>query len=268
MHIYIPSTQRADKQLTLMNLPSMLRRAKTSTGITVVVPAKQACQYREALTHAPNVLITETPSKIKGIGPTRQWILETARAAKQSHIVMMDDDLRFAKRRKDDPTKFEDASDADVQQMLATIEISLAPVTPHVGVCTREGGNRMLDDAYNTRMLRILAYHVPTYFKHGIRYDRTELMEDFDVTLQLLRKGLSNLVLHSWVHDQVMSNAPGGCSTYRTLEKQRAAAYKLAELHPGFVKTVEKQTKTAWNGMARTDVVVAWKKAFASAGGM
>jgi len=35
----------------------------------------------------------------------------------------------------------------------------------------------------------------------------------------------------------------------------------LAELHPGLVKVVTKETKGAWGGGTRTDVVVQWKKA-------
>ena len=57
----------------------------------------------------------------------------------------------------------------------------------------------------------------------------------------------------------------GGCSTYRTMELQGAAAEKLAAKHHPFVKVVIKKTKTAWGGAERKDVIVQWKKAYQSA---
>jgi hypothetical protein len=89
-------------------------------------------------------------------------------------------------------------------------------------------------------------------------------MEDFDVTLQLLRKGHRNAVLNQWAQDQGTSNAPGGCSTYRTPEVQAAGAYGLQKLHPDFVTVVDKETKQAWGGGVRKDVRIAWKKALES----
>jgi hypothetical protein len=87
-------------------------------------------------------------------------------------------------------------------------------------------------------------------------------MEDFDVTLQLLRLGYANIVLAQWVHNQRGSGASGGCSTYRTMDMQAKAAKGLAKLHAPFVNVVYKQTSHAWGGQARQDVVIAWKKAY------
>jgi hypothetical protein len=87
--------------------------------------------------------------------------------------------------------------------------------------------------------------------------------EDFNMTLNLLRRGYKNLMLHRWVHNQAGgSGAVGGCNTYRKLEERDKTIYRLAELHPGLVQVVEKQTKTAWGGQKRLDVVVQWKKAY------
>lgn len=262
MQLYIPSTKRAGNQITLRNLPEKLRK-----NAIVVVPHGEGESYaHQGIRSEYGAILVETLPATKGIGTTRQFIMEHAHANGVTQVCMLDDDLRFATRRTDDPTKFQDATPADITKLFDLISNRLSTKVPHVGVCTREGGNRMLEDAKCTRMLRILAYHVPTYIAAGIKYDRIHLMEDFDVTLQMLRAGMPNLVLHQYVHDQVASNAPGGCSTYRTLERQAQAAFKLAKLHPGFVKTVEKTTKTAWNGATRIDVVVAWKKAYASSG--
>ena len=180
---------------------------------------------------------------------------------------MLDDDITFAKRRLDDLTKFENMTSPDYAALFAQLASALA-THAHVGVLAREGGNRITEHAvYNTRMLRVLCYRVPEFFKAGASFTRLHFMEDFDVTLQLLRAGLPNMVLCDYVSNQGGSNAAGGCSTYRTLEGQAQAAHGLKALHGDFVKVVQKTTKTAWNGATRTDVVIGWKKA-AVAGGI
>jgi hypothetical protein len=65
------------------------------------------------------------------------------------------------------------------------------------------------------------------------------------------------------VQNQAGSNLAGGCSTYRTMESQSKAAHALKERFPEFVNIVQKQTKTAWGGQAREDVIIQWKAAYA-----
>ena len=152
---------------------------------------------------------------------------------------------------------------ADWDNMFAAIRSQLADHA-HVGVLSREGGNRIMEEVvYNTRMSRILCYHRPTLIEQGIRFDRLIAMEDFDVTLQLLIKGYPNAVLCNWVHNQTGgSNSPGGCSVYRTLEVQAECARKFHDLFPKYVTVVQKDTKGAWGGGTRTDVRMQWKRAF------
>jgi hypothetical protein len=47
------------------------------------------------------------------------------------------------------------------------------------------------------------------------------------------------------------------------MESQSKAAHALKERFPEFVNMVQKQTKTAWGGQARTDVIIQWKAAYA-----
>ena len=98
-----------------------------------------------------------------------------------------------------------------------------------------------------------------------ITFGRLEVMEDFDVALRLLRAGHDNVILNNWANNQAGSGKEGGCSHFRTPELHAACASKLASLHPGFVKVVQKTTKGAWGGGTRTDVNIAWKKARAAA---
>ena len=95
----------------------------------------------------------------------------------------------------------------------------------------------------------------------GIRWDRMRFMEDFDVTLSLLRRGFPNTVQFGWCVGQGASNAPGGVSDARTPESVKLEAETLRHYHPEYVKVMQKQAKN-WQGMdTRYDVSVSWKKA-------
>lgn len=250
MQIYIPTRGRALKQRTFNDLP---RKWKDNT--VLVVPSHEADQY----VNYPHVAFPYKDSTT--VGDVRQWIINTTSS---EHIVMLDDDIAFAARREDDPTKFRNMTEQDYDEMFGQLD-DVLHYYAHAGVLAREGGNRITDEfVYATRMMRVLAYDVTLLREEGVKFNRIPVMEDFDVTLQLLRLGLKNCILCNWVQNNSGgSNAPGGCSLYRTPALQTQAANKLAELHHPHVKVVEKTTKTAWGGQKRTDVRVSWKQALA-----
>lgn len=255
MKIFIPTYGRHDKQHTYNHLPKKLQER-----VTLVVQKREAHLYKAY----PNVIIL--PASVETITPTRQYIASKI-MSDGGKFVMLDDDLRFDKRRMDEKGKFYVATDKEIIDLFKTIEKSLDKYA-HVGVLSREGGNRVEQSTKEcTRMMRVLAYRAEILHKNKVRFDRLPLQEDFDVTLQLLRKGYKNLVLCEWVNGQGSSGAKGGCSHFRTIEMHNDNVRKLANLHPGFVSIVEKQTKGAWGGQARLDVMVQWKKAYLSSQG-
>lgn len=250
MQIFIPTYGRSHQQHTYKNLPIKIQR---HTWLVV--------QHRERHLYGdyPDPIIL--PKHIETVSPARQYIMDLAKKRNLDRVVMLDDDLRFDKRRMDEKGKFYVATDDDVTKLFQRIDKELGNYA-HVGVLSREGGNRVMTSTVkNTRMMRVLSYCVDTYHKEKIKFDRLPLQEDFDVTLQLLRKGYPNLVLCEWVNGQGSSGAKGGCSHFRTIELHNENAKKLATLHAPFVKVVEKKTKGAWGGQARLDVTVQWKKA-------
>jgi hypothetical protein len=204
------------------------------------------------------------PDTIRTLAPTRDHIIHDM--AGDDKVVFLDDDLHFAVRRSDDPTKFRQPEPADIREMFMHIEMGLGTV-PHVGIGPREGGNRNTEEhLFNTRIMRVLAYRRSYLKKRMITFTPLVVMEDFHVNLQILRSGSDTMVLNRWVSNQAGgSDAPGGCSSYRSDAVQTAAAHMLAAKHPGLVRVVQKATKTAWGGGTRTDVVVQWKQARRSA---
>lgn len=249
MQILITTLGRADDQRTYRNLPDVLKK---KTRLVV--------QYKERDLY-PDYKTIVLPKNITMLSPTRQYIIEKIADKK---TIILDDDIGFDTRRTDDPTKFVNSTPKDIIKLFETIHDELSEFA-HVGVLAREGGNRITKETVQcTRQVRVLAYRTDILKKEKVKFDRLPCQSDFDVTLQLLRKGYPNLILCKWVQGQGNSNAPGGCSTYRTLEMLRNNSKNLARLHSPFVKLVEKETKTAWGGGKRLDVHVQWKKAYES----
>ena len=249
--IYIHTAGRPQKQITLRSFPSeIIKRTR------LVVQEKEKQHYHP---FKDNVVVL--PENIERLSPTRQWILENAETEK---FVMMDDDLTFAHRTVFSGTKLHKANSDTIVSMFNDIEYLLGEYV-HVGVSAREGNNRIQNNVKeNTRMMRLLAYNKTKVLETGAKLDRIETKQDFDMTLQLLRKGHKNAVLYNYAHNQPGSNNMGGCSVYRDSEMMNRCSYELAKLHPEFVKVVEKTTKTSWGGGIRTDVRIAWKKAYES----
>lgn len=248
MHIYIPTMRRPRLQYTLSELKN-----ESPHPITLVVPQEELWDYRDA-----HDSILAVPSEVRGIAATRQFIMEQA---EDEHVLMMDDDLTFAVRRYDDPTRFRPPIPGELSGMLIAVD-ALLKRHAHVGIATREGGNRHTDEVLTcTRAPRVIGYQRSVFFKEDVDFRNSTVMDDFEATLHLLTRGYANAILNAFVQNQKGSGTAGGASTYRTMEMHAAAAERLQSRYPAFVKTVQKTTKTAWGGATRTDVIIQWKKA-------
>lgn len=257
MIIYIPTRNRP-RQITATFIP-VKWRART----VFVAPTSDLQHLKRFLDQGFQFMPYDKPP---GISAKRQWILERSTDPK---ICMFDDDLNFCARMVFDQPALRPAEPPDMYRILEELE-SMLTTYAHGSVSIRAGNNRLSGmTEYVTRALRAHAYRADILKKHNVRFDRVLAMQDFDVTLQLLRKGYKNFLITRYCQDQPASGAKGGCSTYRTAQVHAEAAKALAALHPEFVKVVEKTTKAAWGGdgfgTTRTDVRVSWAKAYASA---
>jgi hypothetical protein len=254
--LIIPTYGRATRQETLAQL------VKAGLNVTLVVQAREARSYDSYAQH-PSVRVAELPPEITTIAPTRQWIMECV--GNSDRICMIDDDLWFYKRRDDDRSKLREIAPEELAKAFETMDEMLAGYA-HVGFAAREGANRNTEHLmFNTRIMRVLGYDRRVLQKEGLRFDKMDVMEDFHVALELLKLGHANVVMNEYAHNQAGgSGDKGGCSHFRTPELHARNAQRLAELHPGFVTVVQKATKGAWGGGTRTDVRVAWKKAYDS----
>ena len=250
MKIYIPTRGRADDQVTLSFFPESLRKE-----VVLVIDSDEEHLYKDKYDCQFMVI----PEDIKGIAKKRQYIHKHTDDKK---IVMLDDDLRFYIRKSDNDWHLRYLEPNEYPALFGLLDVWLDDYA-HVGVSAREGNNRVEKLAVeNTRYMRVLGYNLDMF--DGIELGRVQVMEDFDINLQLLRQGKPSKISYYYAQGQKSSNAAGGCSEWRTIDVHNQGALTLQSLHPDFVKVVEKETKTAWGGQPRNDVNVQWKRAFNS----
>lgn len=260
MRIYVPSRDRwAKGSTTLAQIPKALH------AVTLyVVPSVQVREYKAAGFPAVGCPANR-------IAPTRQWILEHCWKNFQAErkLVMLDDDLTFFRQEE-----FQGKNDIE-RHILSTIEGERAKMFndldkvmnkyAHASIAMRLGANRFtnINPVFNTRMARVLGLRVDVLRNIKRKwFGDVAVQDDFYLILQLLTLGYPNCVITEFVQEQKSSNAPGGASTYRDMAFQADSVRSLQKLFPEYVRVVEKETKVAWNGQARLDVVVAWKKAY------
>lgn len=251
--VFIPTYNRVDKQKTWDVFPDYVKE-----HTTLVCPPDELDEHLKRGRNA-----VATPADVKGIAATRQWILENCNC---DQLLYCDDDQGFGCRR-DGEKKTRKLEEEDYQVMLDDIIKHLETYNA-VGIpsSTLSVMNYPKEVLSPGRMFNMYAFNRQVLLDNDIRFDVMPVMEDFHVTLSLLKLGMPNAILLNWHWTSGGSNAKGGCSTYRTREVQREGALKLAANHAPFVTVVEKESKS-WGGelSTRTDVRVAWKKALESA---
>lgn len=277
--IVIPSAGRSKRQQTL----ACFERTQIvkSYQVVLAVPENEVKKYRRPSYKGKpiksktmdRVELVSIPESHSGISRTREYILtELAKQRNARSVFMVDDDLSFCHRPdiKQADMPYINSSDYDMHCMVETLTMWIEDGRAHVGLISRQA-NRKTGIEYQEpgRMMNAYAYDaklIQKLLKQGkIELGRVPVMEDFDLTLQLIKLGYPSRVSCRYAWTQT-SNMDGGCSTYRTAEVQASAARALAKLHAPFVQIVERKAKTWQNDLTeRVDVRVAWKKAFEAA---
>lgn len=250
MRICIPTYKRTNNQITLELIPKEL--IKNTTLVCNKFEEEELKQY--------GVNILSVPDEIKGIGKVRQFVIENI---KEKYVWFIDDDLNFL-RREPNSIKLKKIKDSDFIDLYNWNKEQLEKGFGIVG-CSAQGGNNRFEGkfTYFSRIFSVYALNTKILNKHNIKFSEMEVMEDFNVVLDLLRFGYKSIINTEFAHNQKASNQSGGCSeSGRTLEVQKKSALYLAQKHKPFVKVVKKKSKN-WIGMEeRYDVRIYWKKAF------
>lgn len=272
MLIAIPTRGRPEwkRQVTLRNFIEM----KSKRHVVLCIPEKkeEVRRYRNQVLSIIegriDFSVAHVPQAYDGISHTRKWIMtELAAQRNERYVLMLDDDEDFCYRPKMSDPALETIKDLNrFEEMLQLLERWLTEGFVHVGLAARQGSNHFLGpEPYRdvARMMNSYAYDTHALKELNVKLGRIPVMEDFDLTLQLLRMGYPNRVSYQFVWNQRGSGAEGGCSSYRTSEMQMKAAHLLKEYHPEYVTLVTKTAGSVWKDMEeREDVIVQWAKAY------
>lgn len=267
MRIIIPTHGRVAKQVTLRSLSAELAKATTLVASSASEAEALSANYR-----GTKVRVTWAP--VKTIADKRQWILENIK----DDVFMLDDDMAFYKRCQLFDRSFVEGrwkaklgaktlsldyvSDSGLEFLFSSLSAALM-VYSSVGISSRFGNDleQREEKIGANRLMHGFGYSRKTLLKLGFKFNAVQFREDFHMALTLLRTGRESLQRYDWCVAPGAYGAPGGCADERTVAASDAAAHKLAALHPGFVRVVDKTYK----GSPRKEVVVSWKRALESA---
>lgn len=267
MRIIIPTHGRVAKQVTLGSLSADLAKATTLVASSASEAEALSSRYR-------GTKVRVTWASVKTIADKRQWILENIK----DDVFMLDDDMAFYKRCRLPDRSFVEGrwkarpgkktlsldyvSDSGLEALFGYLERSLDDF-PAVGISSRFGNDleQREEKIGANRLMHGFGYHRKTLLRRRFEFNAVQFREDFHMALTLLRAGHQSLQRYDWCVAPGTYGAPGGCADERTVAASDAAAHKLAALHPGFVRVVDKTYK----GSPRKEVVVSWKRALESA---
>lgn len=256
MHIYIPTRGRIEKQSTWDNFPEELRQYTT-----LVCPKEEVEEHiargRKAIAR---------PDYVKGISASRQFIMEQCPS---NLFIMVDDDMRFFVRKDPSAWNLRQATAEDTIALFKRMWKMLeGDEYAAVGLSTRQNINVKYPATVleNTKINGVMGFDRDAILDTGSRFDDVQIQEDYHIVLSLLENGykVASICDAAW-NQTAETGAPGGCSLYRTNRLQEDGSWKLQELHPKYVKVVEKEYKTSSGeelGSNRIDVIVYWKKAY------
>lgn len=260
MLIYIPTRDRWTRQVTWNSLPPALQK---KTLLVTEADQKVPPECQKAFEKAGTRVLVRK-DKRKGIAAARQWILENS---DDKYVMMIDDDCRFSMRTP--ALRVLTSTPQQVTEMFTTLEGWLKSGFTHCGITHRSlNWTQPYETKYieNSRMMHVLAYNRDKVVKAGCSFTKGVAedfgMDDFHMTLQLLKAGHGNRVSVLYSIGTAASNAPGGASGWRTVQTINKSSQRLVQLHAPYAKLREKKNWKGIDGEQQLDVTVQWRKAY------
>lgn len=199
------------------------------------------------------------------IGEKRRQMAVHAMKLGYEKIMMIDDDINLLVRRAPDNWQLRYTEEAESVDMYNDVIGLLDSGYGQVSLGAREGNNRLglggreaVQDHY--RGMRANAFDIDEFL--SLEHSRVPVMEDFDVSLQLLRRKRLTCVTVYWATGQKATNTEGGCAIWRTHALHESAVYRLMELHPGLVSARIKENKGGGDFGTRVEATIQWKRAY------
>lgn len=265
--IYVPTYHRTKLLYTLRHIPEDLK-----PQTVILCPPEDEYAFQDL---GMEVLVIQKGdgsvasdnqiAECSSIAEVRQWCLDNHDVENRgSKIFWFDDDLRFDKRRSDNPSRFYKLSpedEDDFRAMIRSLELAFEE-SPVVGISNRLFANhRHSRYVVNSRMYRAWGVDVEVARAEGWRLDGAPVMEDFYMQLSAISAGYPTININNFVTGDNGSNAEGGVSHRgRRAAMQVDGVMNLVEAFPEVVKPV---IKKGWSEdmPTRIDVRISWQKA-------
>jgi hypothetical protein len=261
MLISIPSRGRVGNQVTLKFIPSQWVPFVHFWCPEEEIPLHQAQPYAAKVGHWH-------PAPL-GIAASRQAQADYAYAEGVEWLWFIDDDLKFLRRAPEANIALPFKTPPSIEEQMGKLGQRFVSFfgkhDPEGHALALIGVSRVVwlhdprpTEIYSHVVAACWALHLPTFFKEEIRFDAFGPLfsiEDYHIRLALGQRGYSAVALtdFAWKAD---GNTSGGCSIYRTPEKQTEFTETLRSAYPSLVTTIK--GKGAWNNV---NPKANWKKA-------
>ena len=204
---------------------------------------------------------------IYGAAQTYDMIINAAVRMKVEKLLILDDDLSFAMHNPiiGATPIFRRTTPDETTTLLQHIVDLTCKQVPMMSLTPIMKRSQPALVSYCVPMMMAYSIYVPHFRDHPEHRfwvgKHIEARCDLNLTLKMLTSGfLTAFMASCFIPDNV--NNPGGCSTYRDIECEKASVAYLKSTYPGFVST---RLKRGWVGDAnivREAPVIQWKEAF------
>ena len=258
MKIAICTKQRLDRQKTLQILYKLFPK----DDIYIFIEPSEAKDYQKYEKVATISVLGEND---KGIRYARSFVLDYFKSHFPKEILCMaDDDIESFSVRTEKAKywRMRKATEQEVLKMFAINEVFLKDHAEYGQSTISFGGSNFLFDGgqkENTRCWAFMFFNIANLNKYDINYDVAngyELFEDYDITIEMLQKGLKNISFYNWAFNTKFSNE-GGVKKFRyDKDKNNRSVEFMSSKWPEIVKPFYS------NNHKLPEVKVNWKKAY------
>lgn len=228
MLIAIPSKGRAGKTTSNKILPNIA---------TFYVPESEYHQYSYLKKVIP------VPKEIRGITPTRNWILKNT---DDKWVVFIDDDVKNAGYTKKEETKAKKIDKRD-EKFWYNEFIKAFDITEQLGFkiwgTKTESAPRSVYPYNPIRLKRYVTASCMGIINDGEFYfdENFKVKEDYEICLRHILKynGILGIEYLHWENEHWETE--GGCKDYRTIEIEKKAIKDLHKLYPGMLRSAKRK---------------------------
>jgi hypothetical protein len=223
----------------LIAVPSKGRAGETTTdkflsSATFYVPENELADYRKAMKN-PIVVV---PKEVRGITPTRNWILDNT---KERWVQFLDDDVARLGwiELLSHSAKYRDLGEDEwVRETRRLFEITEGVKLRLWGVST---------DAATRSVYPYKPFIWHTYItascmgilNNGLRFDESfPVKEDYEICLRCIRDDGGVLGARYFFCQSEHWDKAGGCKDYRTQDMEETAINRLLKMYPKLIRRV------------------------------